>query len=55
MQQQQQPLSKSKSLLYDRLHRLGIYGVFGVSAVAAGLLIYNLYLFKRGKFSRPIT
>ena len=46
--QQPSPLNKSKALFYDRLHRFGLYTVFGVSAVATGLLLYNLYLFKTG-------
>lgn len=47
----QSPVNKQKSVLYDKLHRFSIFAIFGVSAVAAGLFIYNVYLFKTGKYS----
>lgn len=46
--EQQSPLSKNRTLIYNRLHKLTLWGIFGVSVVTTGLLAYNIYLFKRG-------
>ncbi|CAF0703898.1 unnamed protein product [Brachionus calyciflorus] len=37
----------AKAKLYDRLHRLSLVGIVGVSVVSAGLVLYNFYLFKK--------
>ena len=38
-----------RNALYDRLHRITVFSLIGVGVVTAGLLGYNLYLFKKGK------
>lgn len=45
-------LSKSAKRLaiYDRIHKFSIIGILGLSAVAAGVFMYNVYLFKKGNF-----
>lgn len=40
-------LFKNKSALFDRLHRYGVITILGFSLVASGVLIYNVYLFKK--------
>ena len=41
---------KNRTVIYDKLHRLGIIAILGVSFVTMGLLGYNIYLFKTGKY-----
>jgi hypothetical protein len=41
---------KNRTVIYDKLHRMGIITILGVSFVAVGLLGYNIYLFKSGEY-----
>lgn len=40
----------SRLKIYDKLHKLTITGILGISLVSAGLVFYNFYLFKKGNF-----
>ena len=42
------PSEARKAAFYDKLHKFSIFSILGVSAVAAVLLGYNIYLFKTG-------
>lgn len=38
-----------RNALYDKLHRYTVFSLMGIGLVTAGLLGYNLYLFKKGQ------
>ena len=46
---------KNRAQIYDKLHRLGVLVIFGVSFATIGLIGYNVYLFKRGKYFYNIS
>jgi hypothetical protein len=44
------PVNKGRADLYTKLHKLSLVTILGASAVATGLFIYNVYLFKTRKY-----